>query len=108
MFFDSSPHHPTLAPARNTKKLNEQQVQLVIGAQELIYEEGARRFDLSGPTKLIYDVGTYSASWDLSGDRYSPKFREADGWQCYPVQKDAERIRFKGEGGTNLTGKLAE
>ncbi|MBY5976745.1 hypothetical protein KUV39_08805 [Phaeobacter italicus] len=97
-----------VAASAEYRKLNAQEIQRVLGGQELIYEDGTQRFDLSGQTKSMYDDGTYFGSWGLSGDRYCQKFREADGWQCYTVLKDAERIRFKGDDGTYWTGELVD
>jgi len=97
-----------VAVSAEYRKLNAEEIQRVLGGSELIYEDGRQQFDLSGETRSIYYDGTYRGSWGISGNRYCQKFEEADGWRCFSVLKDAERVRFKGDDGTYWTGELSD
>lgn len=90
------------------RTLNAKEIQRVLGGKELVYEDGKQQFDISGETRSIYYDGTFKGSWGLSGDRYCQKFKEAEGWQCYEVLKDAERVRFKGDDGVYWTGEILD
>ncbi len=71
----------------------------------LRYDTGWQRFHASGRT--LYNAGQDSwGSWAARGGRYCSQWPPADGWACYDVERQGNRIRFVGDSGDVTEGVI--
>ena len=95
-----------LAPAAALawEPLDGEGIAAALTGRTFVYGSGARqKFHASGRT--LYDAGRGSwGYWETRDDRYRSRWPPADGWVCYRVEAEGERIRFIGESGDITEG----
>ncbi|MCV6583901.1 MAG: hypothetical protein OIF47_00050 [Marinibacterium sp.] len=78
-----------------------------LSGQKVIYDSGAwQTFASAGRT--LYNAGHDSwGYWTVRNGRYCSQWPPSNGWVCYAVERDGQRVRFVAESGATTTGRYA-
>ncbi len=87
-------------------RLDDAGVRTALNGTRLIHDAAWQEFRASGRT--LYNAGQDSwGYWEARGNQYCSQWPPADGWACYTVDRDGDRVRFTGESGTPTEGRIA-
>ncbi|MBM2577701.1 hypothetical protein JQC91_15445 [Jannaschia sp. Os4] len=84
------------------------EVEAALAGRTVDYDAGAwQRFDPSGAT--LYHAGAPSwGRWAARGGAYCSEWPPADGWVCYRVEIEEDRVRFVDDRGGFTEGTFRE
>lgn len=85
---------PTIAAAERLALIDGAQIEQALSGRSVVYEDGSTQdFRPSGAT--LYNAGQDSwGYWAVRGDQYCSQWPPSDGWTCYDVAWNGERVRF--------------
>ncbi|WP_299352928.1 hypothetical protein [uncultured Shimia sp.] len=90
---------------QNWQTLDNAGIQAVLTGQTVDYENAWQEFLPSGRT--LYNAGEDSwGYWEVRGEQYCSQWPPADGWACYDVERDGQKVRFIGESGHATFGTV--
>jgi len=92
-------------PAQAWERLDDDGIRVALTGARLAYDTAWQEFRASGRT--LYNAGHDSwGYWTARGDKYCSQWPPADGWDCYDVERDGDRLRFIGSTGHITEGRF--